>query len=499
MLILKKYVGLLAMFLAVIPGLVQAAEVGNFKLSYEDMAFTASTTLTVTSTPLTGGWPWQWSALTPAYDFAVSSVGAYNPGQPFGLKINYGSVNNYEKQIFIYDDYSASWEPITTTDDPKNKTVSATIEMPVGRAIVLFNPDVLTVGWASWYKFKGGLFAASPDFTKGSTLRVYNIDTNKSIDVTVNDWGPDRSKHPDRVVDLDYQAFQKIADTGSGLVKVRIEPLKATPTSIKPEQTPTQINTEPIISAPAAVIMTEKDGRVLWSKEAGRVSPLASLTKLVAIRTFLDTKPKLSKVVAYDQADEAKNYLYCRPGESSRLKLKNGDKLTIENLIYSSLVGSTNNTIETLVRVSGLSRDAFISRMNKNVQAWGATNTKFIEPTGLSPKNVSSPSDYAIITKAIFTTTWLQKVSTTRRYTFKTVNTKQTHTLSNTNELLGLNKYAIIGSKTGYLKEAGHCLMTRVVSPQGNLIVVNFGSPTAAANFSDNEQLIRYGLRIIGK
>jgi len=91
----------------------------------------------------------------------------------------------------------------------------------------------------------------------------------------------------------------------------------------------------------------------------------------------------------------------------------------------------------------------------------------------------------------------LKKISTAARYTFKTVNTKQSHTLTNTNQLLKSNTYPIIGSKTGYLEEAGYCLMTRVQSPQGTLISVNFGSPSKAASFLDNEQMIRYGLRLL--
>ena len=137
--------------------------------------------------------------------------------------------------------------------------------------------------------------------------------------------------------------------------------------------------------------------------------------------------------------------------------------------------------------------------MNEAVKKWGASSTHFIEPTGLSPKNVSSPLDYAIITKEVYTNQILKKISTTPKYTFKTINTKQTHSLVNTNQLLRANTYPIIGSKTGYLEEAGYCLMTRVSSPQGNLIAVNFGSTSRANNFFDNEQLIRYGLRLLKK
>jgi len=229
------------------------------------------------------------------------------------------------------------------------------------------------------------------------------------------------------------------------------------------------------------------------------VSPLASLTKLVAIRTFLDTKPTLNKIVSYKLQDEKYNYEYCKPWESAKLKVSDGETMTIENLIYSALVGSANNAVETLVRVSGLERNKFIAKMNELVKNFGAQNTKFIEPTGLSPDNVSSPYDYGIISKEIFSNPLIQKISTTSRYEFKTINTKKLHKLTNTNQLLKSVALPIIGSKTGYLEEAGYCLMTRVKAPGENLIVVNFNSQSKAESFSDNEQLIRYGLKLLKK
>jgi len=108
---------------------------------------------------------------------------------------------------------------------------------------------------------------------------------------------------------------------------------------------------------------------------------------------------------------------------------------------------------------------------------------------------VSSPLDYAIITRELFKNSLLQKISTTARYSFSTINTKVRHNLNNTNNLLLNNNYKIIGSKTGYLDEAGYCLMTRVDSAAGRLIVVNFGAKSKSDNFMDNELLINYGLK----
>lgn len=441
--------------------------------------------------------PWEWEALTPVYNYSFNNPASYDPSRPMTIKISYSKNSNYFKQIFIFDELSGIWQPLVTHDTPEKKYVTATTTSTQGKLVILSNPDILTVGTASWYKYKNGLFAASPDFKKGSVLRVTNLDNGKSVEVTINDFGPERGKHPDRVIDLDKVAFQKIASVSMGLIKIKVEPLKV----VKPliNKSSLQLSSVPTISASAAVIIKENDGSILWGKNENRVLPLASLTKLVAVKTFLDNRPSLNQVVTYKVADENYNYLYCKPWESAKLTVKDGDTLTIENLIYSALVGSANNAIESLVRVSGLSRSDFIKKMNDNVKNWGALNTSFVEPTGLSPKNVSSPLDYAIITKEVFTNPLLKKISTATSYTFKTINTKKQHKINNTNQLVKSGQYPIIGSKTGYLDEAGSCLMTRVQTPQGNLIIVNFGSKSSAASFFDNEQLIRYGLRQIKK
>jgi len=485
-----KLICLGALFLFLAPSATRATELELTTPGFTEKA-------NITSSPEADNLPWEWEAISSLYNYSFARPEKYDPSKPMTVKINYTKTNNYFKQIFILDGLSGIWQPLLTKDNPEKKYVTATTTSTSGKVIILSNPDILSVGTASWYKYKNGNFAASPDFKKGSVLRVTNLANGKSIDVTINDFGPERAKHPDRVIDLDKVAFQKIASTRDGLIKIKIEPLKIIAPTINKSQL--QLGSAPAVSASSAVIMLESDGSILWGKNENKISPLASLTKLVAVKTFLDRRPSLDQVVTYKIQDENYNYLYCKPWESAKLTVKDGDTLTIENLIYSALVGSANNAIESLVRVSGLSRAEFIKKMNANVKSWGATSTSFVEPTGLSPQNVSSPFDYAIITKEVYNNPLLKKISTATSYSFKTINTKKAHKINNTNQLIKSAEYPIIGSKTGYLNEAGSCLMTRVKTPNGNLIVVNFGSPSSAASFWDNEQLIRYGLRQLKK
>lgn len=448
--------------------------------------------------------PWQVERISEIYQFEFLNKQAYDNHKPFYIQLAYNERENTEenllncyKQVFFYDKNYSAWRPLPTQDYPKEKFVRSLIHLPFARIAVFSYPDVLTSGMASWYAYRGGNFTASPDFPKSSRLRVYNLENNSFVDVEVNDYGPDRGLHPDRAVDLDKVAFSKLAPARQGTISVKVEPLYIAAKSGKVLGIGEHgAMLKPSAAAKSAVIMSEGSGEVLFEKNATSTLPIASLTKLVAVKTFLDTRPSLDKVVAYSIQDEEYNYEYCAKWESARLKVQDGDTMTIEDLLYASLVGSANNAIETLVRVSGLPRNEFIKKMNEFAFEYGAVSTSFIEPTGLSPENVSSAMDYAVITKEIFTHPIIQKASTMAEYKFSTINTKENHRIRNTNQLISTNNFNITGSKTGYLDEAGYCLMIRAKNGNGEqVIAVILGAGTREQSFSETEELLKYGLK----
>lgn len=451
--------------------------------------------------------PWNLDRLSDIYEVSFAPAAGFDNKKALDITLVYDQPNNDFKQVYYFDQASASWKAVPTTDFPVEKKVKAVLSRTAIRVAVFARPGVLTVGQASWYKYKGGLFAASPDFPKGSKLRVTNLDNGQSVEVEVNDWGPERAKHPDRVIDLDKEAFSAIAETSAGLINVSVSPIKLAADAsgrvlgVKAEG----LASMPQLSARSAVIINEATGEILFDKNSGKDAPLASLTKLVAVKVFLDTGPDLSQSVAYKLQDEEYNYRYCQPWESVKVRLKEGEGLTIKDLLYSALVGSANNVVETLVRVSGLSRDAFIGKMNEQVVLWGARSTQFIEPTGLSASNVSSAIDYALIMKAVLTNELMAQISSTPSYTFKTA-AGVSHTIKNTNKLISdqlqaslqAEKFPISASKTGYLLEAGYCLATRVKArDNNNYIIVTLGASTRENSFSEMSDLIKYLNRTI--
>jgi len=443
--------------------------------------------------------PWQLEKLSKVYQFEIKNKAAFDGKKPINLQLAYSQPSDCYKQIYYFDKNYSSWRPLPTVDNPQKSIARATINLPFARVAVFANPEALVMGQASWYVHKGGMFAASPDFPKDSRLRVFNTANNKFVDVVVNDFGPDRQLLPGRVIDLDKKAFKKIAPTGAGVINVRVLPLVIMPENNKILGVATiGVATQFNITAKSAVVMDEQSGKILWQKNATSTLPLASLTKLVAVQVFLDCRPTLNQIVAYSAKDEEYNYQYAAKAETARLKLKDGDTLLVGDLLYAALVGSANNAVESLVRVSGLPRDEFIATMNQTAANWGATSTHFVEPTGLSPENVSSALDYAIISRAVYINPIIQKASIMKQYKFTTLNTNQAHTINNTDQLLTVSGLNITGSKTGFLDEAQYCLMVRAKNNSGRqVITVTMGVDSRQNSFEQTELLTRYGLKVL--
>jgi len=440
--------------------------------------------------------PWQLDRVSEVYQFEFRNKAAYDNTKPFIIQLAYDADDTNLKQVYYFDKNYNSWQPLPTKDYTQEHMARAYIHLPFARVAVFSNPEVMGFGQASWYAHQGGDFAASPDFPKGSIVRVINLENNKSVTVEINDWGPDRSLHPERVIDLDKAAFTKIASVRDGIISVELEPLKVPAENgrvlgIKLKNTVAA----PEVFSKAAVVMDAASSTLLYEKNATSTLPLASLTKIITASVFLDTNPDFERIVAYQKEDEEKTWAYVDKSESARLRVADGDEMSVADVFFITLMASTNNTAETLIRISGLSRDEFVARMNEKVAFWGANETRFIEPTGLSPQNVSSVLDYAIITAHAFANPKLLEATTRREYVMETRRDSIKKTIHNTNDLLYSDFY-VTGGKTGYLDEAGYCLMTKIKTDDGReLVGVLFGADTREQSFAELSDLLKYVMR----
>jgi len=166
------------------------------------------------------------------YLFDILNKSSYDGSDFFFLEIKYPEEEQEDdrlhgrRKIFFYNAVSAEWEELPSTDSPENGSVRALIHLPYAR-LAIFEDQVPETGEASWYAYKECNCAASPDYPKGTYLLVTNADdSTKSVTVVVNDYGPDRSVHPDRIIDLDVVAFEQLAPLSLGLIDVTVQLLQ---------------------------------------------------------------------------------------------------------------------------------------------------------------------------------------------------------------------------------------------------------------------------------
>lgn len=132
----------------------------------------------------------------------------------------------YDRAIWYFDLKAQVWKRLKSFNNFAKQVVTVPTKKTSLIFAILQRQTPMTEGKASWYKYKGCDCAASPDYPKGTKLKVTNIKNGKSVIVTINDWGPERDLFPDRVIDLDVTAFKQIANKRLGTCKVKVEEVK---------------------------------------------------------------------------------------------------------------------------------------------------------------------------------------------------------------------------------------------------------------------------------
>ncbi len=246
------------------------------------------------------------------------------------------------------------------------------------------------------------------------------------------------------------------------------------------------------VTANSYIVVDRISGSVLLEKNASQAWTPASLTKLVTALVFLDTKPNLKKSVVMKASDQTGGG--CSSGGAC-IATKPGISYRLDDLFHASLIASANNATMAVARSTGLSQDEFVRRMNAKAKALGATDTHFVEPTGMSPDNVTTASDYAKVASAAFGNDLIHKIATTPAYSFRATNSKKySHNVKNTDKLLADGDVTVIGGKTGYLEESQYNFASVLADRYDNrFIVVVFGSRSSSTQFSETKQLTMLG------
>lgn len=241
------------------------------------------------------------------------------------------------------------------------------------------------------------------------------------------------------------------------------------------------------VKSRSAVVMDAVTGRVLYAKNPElRLMP-ASTTKLMTALVVFE-KAKLDEVVTVSR--KAANTAPTRSG------LKAGDKVTIETLLYASLLKSANDASVALAEAVAGSEEEFVKMMNRKVIALGIDDTRFVNPNGLPGRGQHITAyDLAMIMRQAIKYPVLREIMGTRVAEVSTESGKSFF-VKNTNRLLWSDE-ELVGGKTGYTRQARHCFVSATERDKDTIIVALLGAPTRDLLWKETEDLVAFGSRVL--
>lgn len=206
------------------------------------------------------------------------------------------------------------------------------------------------------------------------------------------------------------------------------------------------------LAAGSALLVDLKTNQVLYSSNPDFIAPIASVTKLMTAMVTLDAKQPLDEKLPIVIKDTAE-----MQGVFSRVRV--GSQLSRHDTLLITLMSSENRAAASLAHHYPGGHEAFIKAMNAKAQALGMHSSHFVEPTGLSEKNVSSAHDLVLLIKAAQQYPLIKQFSTTDEKTIAFTKPNYTLGFRNTNALVRKDNWNIQLSKTGFTNSAGHCLV----------------------------------------
>jgi D-alanyl-D-alanine endopeptidase (penicillin-binding protein 7) len=241
---------------------------------------------------------------------------------------------------------------------------------------------------------------------------------------------------------------------------------------------------DPLALHSSVALVIDQDTReVLFRKNDKAVLPIASLTKLMTGLIISEAQLPMSEMIAITQAD-----VDTEKGSSSRLAV--GTVLSRGDLLHLSLMSSENRAAHALGRSFPGGMDDFVSRMNGRAQALGMSDTRYVEPTGLSSRNQSSANDLATLVAAAYKVPVLRELSTSHGREIEVG--RRTLQYNNTNRLVKNANWDIGLQKTGYISEAGQCLVMQAQVSGRKLIMVFLDSAGKLTRIADAERVRRW-------
>jgi len=240
----------------------------------------------------------------------------------------------------------------------------------------------------------------------------------------------------------------------------------------------------PKLRSSIALIYDENTQRPLYTKNPDAVAPIASITKLMTAMVVLDAKPDMDEEISVDVAD-----LDSLKGTHSRLRI--GTTFTRSEMLKLALMSSENRAAAALARYYPGGTRAAIAAMNAKARELGMTDTTFRDPTGLTSENVSTARDLVKMVGAARNYKLIHQYTTTATHS---VEGMRGHELryNNTNPLVKSDSWDIGLSKTGFINEAGRCLVMQAMILERPVIIVLLDSVGKSTRIGDANRVKKW-------
>ena len=242
----------------------------------------------------------------------------------------------------------------------------------------------------------------------------------------------------------------------------------------------------PLASA-KALVMDQATGEILFAKNINTQTPIASVTKLMTAMVMLDAHLPMDEVLEVTDAD-----VDTFKGSSSKLPV--GSQLTRAELLHMAIMSSENRAASALGRNYPGGISAFVIAMNEKAHALGMSSSHFVDSTGLHSENVSTAADLSKMVRAAYNYPQIRQVSTTASQEFNVHGYRNPVNFSNTNLLVRNNsqKWVIGLSKTGYISEAGRCLVMQAEISGKSVVLVFLDSMGKFSRIGDAERIRKW-------
>jgi D-alanyl-D-alanine endopeptidase (penicillin-binding protein 7) len=218
------------------------------------------------------------------------------------------------------------------------------------------------------------------------------------------------------------------------------------------------------LKSTSALVLDQTGQRVLYAKNVERVVPIASITKLMTALVVLDSGLPLDEPITISKQD--------RDGlKGTRSRLAVRMTVSRDDLLRLTLMASENRAAAALARAYPGGTPAFVAAMNQKAVELGMWRSRFVDGTGLSNGNVSNAQDLSRLVGAAYRHPLIREYSTDTRYTVRLANGRKMQ-FSNSNRLVRNSGWEIGLSKTGYISEAGRCLVLQAQIAATPVIII---------------------------